>query len=658
MAILTDIFRTNKDKNKDSLTSIIQSNNQLLVALSGQMSTISKNTSYLKKMSRDMNIIKQNTIKSKIITQPDNAFKNIEKSNEAKGNTSPSKVETEKTDGKTGISGGWMLGAAAIVAGLAKYFSDPEFKQTVKDMVNNLGNSIFGEENWTSVKELTSEFAKLAIGIGALGTFLLVSGPLMKGLGLLTGLLSSPTFIAAIVAYGMVKATKSYSPTYSGVEGLDISETEATPDQEKIDTGRIESIKSGKAKNVKPNELRDLENKKDEEKILKLKEDIEGYKLNRGRSRHIEPANDEIKKLQEQINKRNSTSTTPQPISSNDYDKQYGNTFASMAPVDYYAAAKNSPSKSVAVEETKPTPTTSSSNIDLDATGQNILKLIAHYEGSSAGYNAMNKGTAGDTPGGSQSVFGKNLTDMTVGEIKKLQASNQMKAAGAYQIIKETLKEITSKAGVKDTDLFDQNTQDILGAYLLKNRAGYGKLEGKALEDKIAGVWAVFPKSTTGRSMYENVGGNKSNANASKELQDILAGGSYNAVPTIGRTKGGIPIGTTGSEKSSPSIATGDNKFLNMILSPLIASGMLSASDVGGLTGKIDKQLSEFKSLQNSILNVGSVSMKDGEKNQKSQTIINNNNQSSTTQNPTASSSSGNIEVLDIDIAKLVFHVA
>ena len=48
----------------------------------------------------------------------------------------------------------------------------------------------------------------------------------------------------------------------------------------------------------------------------------------------------------------------------------------------------------------------------------------------------MNNGQAGDRPGGSKKWLGKNLTDMTIGEVKDFQNNKQtLWAAGRYQFI-------------------------------------------------------------------------------------------------------------------------------------------------------------------------------------------------------------------------------
>lgn len=121
------------------------------------------------------------------------------------------------------------------------------------------------------------------------------------------------------------------------------------------------------------------------------------------------------------------------------------------------------------------------------------LDIISKYESAGAQYNAMNQGTIPDakgqqpkaTVGGktSKDIIGKNLTDMTIGEVIRRQdrklTNDQgfIHAAGRYQIIGNTLPEAMRGAGLKPTDMFSPENQDKMGIYLLKT-GGPGKWEG------------------------------------------------------------------------------------------------------------------------------------------------------------------------------------
>ena len=83
----------------------------------------------------------------------------------------------------------------------------------------------------------------------------------------------------------------------------------------------------------------------------------------------------------------------------------------------------------------------------------------------------MNNGNSGDRPGGSKKWLGKNLTDMTIGEVKQHQnIKKDLWAAGRYQIIPVSLPTAQSAAGLKDSDMFDNNNQDLLAIGLLKTQ--------------------------------------------------------------------------------------------------------------------------------------------------------------------------------------------
>lgn len=110
-----------------------------------------------------------------------------------------------------------------------------------------------------------------------------------------------------------------------------------------------------------------------------------------------------------------------------------------------------------------------------------ILDLIATHESSNdtanGGYDAMNTGGAnqGRTAYGTNvgtAVFGRPLTEMTVGEVMSLQAQGRLHASGRYQITAGTLKGLVQAGKADPNDLYDQATQDKLAIALLNRRAG------------------------------------------------------------------------------------------------------------------------------------------------------------------------------------------
>ena len=65
----------------------------------------------------------------------------------------------------------------------------------------------------------------------------------------------------------------------------------------------------------------------------------------------------------------------------------------------------------------------------------------------------------GDTPGGAAKRYGRPLTQMTLGEVKQLQAT-ELNAVGRYQFIESTLREAAADAGITDDMLFSEAVQD------------------------------------------------------------------------------------------------------------------------------------------------------------------------------------------------------
>jgi hypothetical protein len=99
--------------------------------------------------------------------------------------------------------------------------------------------------------------------------------------------------------------------------------------------------------------------------------------------------------------------------------------------------------------------------------------IIAGYESaSSGGYNAMNRGTGGDSPEGSKNYLGKNLTDMSIGEVIDLQSEGRstLNAAGRYQFVGNTLPSAMQAAGLKPSDKFSPLNQDKMFVATLKER--------------------------------------------------------------------------------------------------------------------------------------------------------------------------------------------
>tara|TARA_A100001391_G_scaffold49563_2_gene29911 strand:- start:1514 stop:4369 length:2856 start_codon:yes stop_codon:yes gene_type:complete len=106
-----------------------------------------------------------------------------------------------------------------------------------------------------------------------------------------------------------------------------------------------------------------------------------------------------------------------------------------------------------------------------------LLDLVTSGEG---GLNSVNRGNAGDTPGGAKSILGKNLTDMTLDEVFAAQNAERVFAVGKYQIIPKTMKGFRDYLIAQGIDTsrrkFDASLQNMFGPYSInQKRAKVGR---------------------------------------------------------------------------------------------------------------------------------------------------------------------------------------
>lgn len=129
----------------------------------------------------------------------------------------------------------------------------------------------------------------------------------------------------------------------------------------------------------------------------------------------------------------------------------------------------------------KSTPTTAAG--EFEDIHKQAAKIVQERESAGAGlYNAMNQGTVPDAKGQkprsgpSQEIIGKDLTGMTIGEVIAQQNKSLtndkgfIHAAGAYQFIGNTLPGAMTSAGLKPTDKFSPENQDLMFYAVLKDR--------------------------------------------------------------------------------------------------------------------------------------------------------------------------------------------
>ena len=106
-----------------------------------------------------------------------------------------------------------------------------------------------------------------------------------------------------------------------------------------------------------------------------------------------------------------------------------------------------------------------------------LFDLLTSGEG---GLNSVNRGNAGDTPGGAKSILGKDLTDMTLDEIFTAQNAGRVFAVGKYQIIPKTMKGFRDYLRSQGIDTskrkFDASLQNMFGPYsITQKRAKVGR---------------------------------------------------------------------------------------------------------------------------------------------------------------------------------------
>ena len=163
--------------------------------------------------------------------------------------------------------------------------------------------------------------------------------------------------------------------------------------------------------------------------------------------------------------------------------------------------------------------------------GSDLFDVIASGEG---GYDSVNRGTAGDTPGGAESIFGKSLTEMTVGEIVAAQQSGKVFAVGKYQIIPDTMIGFLKEMKISESEKFNEATQEKFKEYVMNyKRPEVGRyirgesdnLEeaAQALAREFASVGLSYDEAgrTRGQSRYAGSGSNAASITP-EEIQEAL----------------------------------------------------------------------------------------------------------------------------------------
>ncbi len=207
-----------------------------------------------------------------------------------------------------------------------------------------------------------------------------------------------------------------------------------------------------------------------------------------------------------------------------------------------------------------------------------ILELIGSKEGGKAGYDAINKGKAGDTPGGYP-----GLSKLTVGEVMALQANKKIFAAGKYQFIPKTLAGLVAQGIVKKEDVFSPVIQDKLAMHQINMRIKAGKGDPTEIQKQLAMEFASIADPSTGKSYYEGKAGNKASISTA-QIQSVIGGDTQ--VASAGTPTPATPAPTTAKSTSSSisdtvaSLASDQVKALDRMMGGKLLGGSTELADM------------------------------------------------------------------------------
>lgn len=138
-----------------------------------------------------------------------------------------------------------------------------------------------------------------------------------------------------------------------------------------------------------------------------------------------------------------------------------------------------------------------------------ILGLIGKLEGP-AGYDDFYNASPVRPP--------SPISDMTIGQVLEFQdravaAGSRSSAAGRFQFIRGTLRDLVAKGLVTEHARFDARTQNYLARIMLARCGFYDPARGAVeIGNCLSGVWAALPVMSgrnAGRSYYSGVAGNR-----------------------------------------------------------------------------------------------------------------------------------------------------
>lgn len=255
-------------------------------------------------------------------------------------------------------------------------------------------------------------------------------------------------------------------------------------------------------------------------------------------------------------------------------NKEFDSSYKNMWVHRFMPKPATSSSKSSSTSSTRSSSTNSSKSktpSSLQQAFEPLFNLITRGEGSP---NAMNQGTIGGQIVGStldsQTIIGVKLTSLTLAELMKRQAyemnpNNPQQnnygvfAAGKFQFIPSTLKNLVASSGIADTALFDVNTQNFLCQELIRTSASaaYRYVQGQSNDldaaiNELASQWASLP-TTSGGTAYAGTGNAASHSIDSvrqvlKEVRAKVLGQSKTTSTTTADQSSGRSGGSSASK--------------------------------------------------------------------------------------------------------------
>jgi hypothetical protein len=463
--------------------SLVSVNNDTLNAMNEKLDFIGKNTMSLPIMMRDINVMRQSMIKLvklqggeqkdsadkffKTSAEQEKLYENTLKSK--KGSTAPTKVGGEV---KTSSMGNLALMATVFLGVLGAYFTSSEFKEKVDNLIGGLVKSVFGE---TTFSDLVTG---VTAAIGALAVLKLT-------------FMAFDTFMKGMMTRLGTKIFGPGAPVPTPGDVPDVDKDKAKG-KGKSKYGTIQDRPKGNLDKAKElaSKARGAMNATNFARMgalgLLVGEAYMLYKLIESDS-HETPS-------QADVEEGVDGGWTPEQGFTADGGPVDTDKIKGLPNVPNYVDPSGAKAEQNRLSNYKPS----------RVSNNELLEMIGKAEGGAMGYDAINKGKAGDTPEGLP-----GLSNMTVGQVMQLQKDKKVFAAGKYQIIPTTLKGLVDSGIVKIEDKFDSATQDKLANELIQrrlNRAGSDPIQQQL---ELSKEFASIANPHTGSSYYDGKGNNK-----------------------------------------------------------------------------------------------------------------------------------------------------